>query len=155
MQKSTDYHVKKKKKVHHNETANSIHILSYRLLNNHIQFLYPRLGKLEKTLKQSRMPIPFEVYVASMVFFSMIAAVCGAIMGFVASQFINIQPASVGLILPLLTGLMLFGMTFGILQAIPAIRVKNRAAKLVEERYGTCSHATCNCNNTSLAHYAI
>ena len=48
-------------------------------------------------------------------FSSMIAGACGAVMGFIASQFINIQPASVGLILPLLTGLMLFGMTFGIL----------------------------------------
>ena len=28
---------------------------------------------------------------------------------------------------------MLFGMTFGILQIIPAIKVKNRSAKLIEE----------------------
>jgi flagellar protein FlaJ len=54
-------------------------------------------------------------------------------MGAIASQFINIQPASIGMILPLLSGLMLFGMTFGILQMIPAIRVKNRSAKLIEE----------------------
>ena len=79
------------------------------------------------------MPIPFEVYVSSMVFFSMIAGVCGIIMGLFASQFINIQPASVGLLLPLIMGLMLFGMTFGVLQIIPALRVKNRASKLNEE----------------------
>jgi len=79
------------------------------------------------------MPIPFEVYVSSMIFFSMIAGVCGIIMGFVSLQFINIQPASIGFLLPILSGLMLFGMTFGVLQIIPSIRVKNRASKLVEE----------------------
>jgi len=79
------------------------------------------------------MPIPFEVYVTSMVFFSTIAGVCGAIIGFVASQFISIQPAIIGLLLPILTGLALMGMTFGILQMIPPIKVKNRAAKLLEE----------------------
>lgn len=63
----------------------------------------------------------------------MITGVCGIIMGFIASQFINIQPASVGLLLPVITGLMLFGMTFGVLQTIPALRVKNRASKLSEE----------------------
>jgi len=63
----------------------------------------------------------------------MIAGVCGIIMGVVALQFINIQPASVGFLLPLITGLMLFGMTFGVLQIIPAFRVKNRASNLLEE----------------------
>jgi flagellar protein FlaJ len=98
-----------------------------------VKFLHPKLSSLDKSIKQAMMPIPFEVYVSSMVFFSMIAGVCGGIMGLIASQFINIQPASMGMILPLLSGLMLFGMTFGMLQIIPSIKVKNRSAKLVEE----------------------
>jgi len=123
---------KQKKKIKE-ESVGQIHVFSYKLLNEHVKFLHPKLGSLEKSIKQAMIPIPFEVYVSSMVFFSMIAGVCGIIMGFVASQFINIQPASVGLLLPVIMGLMLFGMTFGVLQIIPAFRVKNRASKLLEE----------------------
>ncbi len=123
----------KKIKKSKEESVGQIHVFSYKLLNEHVKFMHPKLSSLEKSIKQAMMPIPFEVYVSSMVFFSMIAGVCGIIMGFVASQFINIQPASIGLLLPLVTGLMLFGMTFGILQIIPAVKVKNRSAKLLEE----------------------
>jgi len=123
---------KQKKKIRE-ESVGQVHVFSYKLLNEHVKFMHPKLSSLEKSIKQSMMPIPFEVYVSSMVFFSMIAGVCGIIMGIVAWQFINIQPASVGFLLPLITGLMLFGMTFGVLQIIPAFRVKNRAAKLSEE----------------------
>ncbi len=123
---------KQKKKIKE-ESVGQVHVFSYKLLNEHVKFMYPKLSSLEKSIKQAMMPIPFEVYVSSMVFFSMIAGVCGAIMGVVAIQFINIQPASVGFLLPLISGLMLFGMTFGVLQIIPAFKVKNRAAKLSEE----------------------
>ncbi len=123
---------KQKKKIRE-ESVGQVHVFSYKLLNEHVKFMHPKLSSLEKSIKQAMMPIPFEVYVSSMVFFSMIAGVCGIIMGFVATQFINIQPASVGFLLPLITGLMLFGMTFGVLQIIPVFRVKNRAAKLSEE----------------------
>jgi flagellar protein FlaJ len=123
---------KQKKKVQE-ESVGQLHIYSYKLLNDHVKVLHPKLSSLEKSIKQAMMPIPFEVYVSSMVFFSMIAGICGIVMGVIASQFINIQPASMGMILPLLSGLMLFGMTFGILHMIPAIRVKNRSAKLIEE----------------------
>ncbi len=123
---------KQKKKIKE-ESVGRIHVFSYKLLNDHVKFLHPKLGSLEKSIKQAMMPIPFEVYVSSMVFFSMIAGVCGIIMGLFASQFINIQPASVGFLLPLIMGLMLFGMTFGVLQTIPVFRVKNRASKLNEE----------------------
>ena len=123
---------KQKKKIQE-ESVGQIHVYSYKLLNEHVKFLHPKLMSLDKSIKQAMMPIPFEVYVSSMVFFSMIAGGCGIIMGVIASQFINIQPASVGMLLPLLSGLMLFGMTFGILQIIPSIKVKNRSAKLIEE----------------------
>ncbi len=123
---------KQKKKIRE-ESVGQVHVFSYKLLNEHVKFMHPKLSSLEKSIKQAMMPIPFEVYVSSMVFFSMIAGVCGTIMGFIATQFINIQPASIGFLLPLITGLMLFGMTFGVLQIIPIFRVKNRAAKLSEE----------------------
>ena len=123
---------KQKKKIRE-ESVGQVHVFSYKLLNEHVKFMHPKLSSLEKSIKQAMMPIPFEVYVSSMIFFSMIAGVCGIIMGLVAIQFINIQPASVGFLLPLITGLMLCGMTFGLLQIIPSFRVKNRASKLSEE----------------------
>ena len=123
----------KPKKKLREESVGQIHVFSYKLLNDHVKFLHPKLSSLEKSIKQAMIPIPFEVYVASMVFFSMIAGVCGIIMGLVAIQYINIQPASVGFLLPLITGLMLFGMTFGLLKLIPSIRVKNRSSRLSEE----------------------
>jgi len=123
---------KQKKKIQE-ESVGQLHVYSYKLLNDHVKFLHPKLSSLDKSIKQAMMPIPFEVYVSSMVFFSMIAGVCGAVMGLIAVQFINIQPVAMGMILPLLSGLMLFGMTFGMLQIIPAIKVKNRSAKLIEE----------------------
>ena len=115
------------------ESVGVIHVYSYKLLNEHVRFLYPKLGKLEKTIKQAMMPIPFEVYVTSMVFFSLIAGICGVIIGLVANQFINIQPAIVGYLLPPVAGMTLMVMTFGILQTIPPVRVKNRSTKLLEE----------------------
>ena len=123
----------KPKKKMKEEKVGQIHVFSYKMLNEHIKFMYPKLSTLEKSIMQAMMPIPFEVYVSSMIFFSMIAGVCGVIMGLVSLQFINIQPASIGFLLPILSGLMLFGMTFGFLRLIPSIKVKNRASKLVEE----------------------
>lgn len=115
------------------ESVGVIHVYSYKLLNEHVRFLYPKLGKLEKTIKQAMMPIPFEVYVTSMVFFSLVAGICGVVIGLVATQFINIQPAIVGYLLPPIAGMALMTMTFGILQIIPPVRVKNRSTKLLEE----------------------
>ena len=115
------------------ESVGVIHVYSYKLLNEHIKFLYPKLGTLEKSIKQAMMPIPFEVYVSSMIFFSLIAGICGAIIGLIASQFINIQPVIIGYLLPLVAGMSLMAMTFGLLQIIPPVRVKNRSTKLLEE----------------------
>lgn len=115
------------------ESVGVIHVYSYKLLNDHIKFLYPKLRTMEKSIKQAMMPIPFEVYVSSMVFFSLIAGICGMIIGLIATQFINIQPAIVGYLLPPIAGMALMAMTFGILQIIPPVRVKNRSTKLLEE----------------------
>jgi flagellar protein FlaJ len=95
--------------------------------------LYPKLGKLEKTLKQSRIPIPFEVYVSSMVFFSFIAGLVGLSAGIAIAILVNIQPAAFTFLLPIITGAGMAQITFFILQLMPNINIKNRAAKLVEE----------------------
>ena len=113
--------------------SSSIHVFSYRLLNNHVKFLYPRLHKVEKILKQSRIPIPYEVYVCSMVFFSAIAGMIGLIAGIVISILVNIQPAAFAFLLPIIAGAGMAQITFFILQTMPNIQIKNRASKLQEE----------------------
>lgn len=123
----------KQKQKQNEEEVGVIHVYSYKLLNDHIKFLYPKLKSLEKSLKHSMTPIPFEVYVSSMVFFSLIAGICGTVIGIVISQFINIQPAIVGYLLAPIAGMSLMGMTFVILQSLPSITVKTRANKLLEE----------------------
>jgi len=133
VQKSTDYPSPMKKMARAEESASSIHILSYRLLNNHIQFLYPKLGKLEKTLKQSRIPIPYEVYVCSMVFFSFIAGLVGLAAGIAIAILVNIQPVAFAFLLPIIAGAGMAQITFFILQLMPNINIKNRSAKLIEE----------------------
>ncbi|KAF6247426.1 pilus assembly protein TadC [Nitrosopumilus sp. b3] len=123
----------KKQKKNDEESVGQIHVYSYKLLNEHVKFLHPKLKSLDKSIKQAMMPIPFEVYVSSMIFFSLIAGICGAVLALIVAQFINIQPASLSFLLPVLAGFMLFGITFGILQMIPKVRVTNRSSKLVEE----------------------
>jgi len=134
LQKSFDYSINtgKKKKVTDNSSG-SIHVFSYRLLNKHIQFLYPKLSKLEKTIKHARMPIPFEVYVCSVVFFSIIAGVLGLVSGIVIALVINIQPVAFAFILPIIAGAGMAQGTFFLLQMMPQIHVKNRATRLIEE----------------------
>jgi len=124
---------KKKLKYRKKDSAFSIHILSYRLLNNHVQFLYPRLAGLEKNLKQAMLPIPFDVYVCSMVFFSLLAAGIGAVIGIAVSILVNIQPPVFAILLPIIATAGIGQVTFFALQFIPTINVKNRSARLIEE----------------------
>lgn len=115
------------------DSVSSIHIFSYKILNEHIKSIYPKFKPLEKNIKQSMMPIPFEVYVSGMVFFSIIAGIGGMILGIVVSMVIHIQPASLVLFIPIISGTSLMGLTFYALQIIPAINVKTRSSRLVEE----------------------
>ena len=133
MQKSSGYSEQMNKKGGITESTGSIHVLSYRLLNNRIQFLYPKLGKLERTLKQSRIPIPYEVYVCSMVFLSLIAGLIGLAAGIAISLIVNIQPIAFAFILPIIAGAGMAQITFFILQMMPNVNIKNRGSKLIEE----------------------
>ena len=104
MKSSEDFNRVTKKRKSDVDSTSSLRILSYRLLNNHVQFLYPRLGEVEKSLKQAMIPIPFEVFVCSMVFFSIIAGVIGLGIGIVVSLVVEIQPAAFAFLLPIIAG---------------------------------------------------
>jgi len=124
---------KKNKSKSKHEAVSSLHVLSYRLLNDHVQFLYPRLTTLETNLKQAMMPIPFDVYVCGIVLFSIIAGVVGIIVGAAVALLVSIQPAAFAVVLPILGGVSIGAIVFFVLLTIPVINVKNRAAKLAEE----------------------
>jgi flagellar protein FlaJ len=133
MKSSTDFKRGTKKRKSDADSGSSLRILSYRLLNNHVQFLYPRLGGVEKSLKQAMIPIPFEVYVCSIVFFSIIAGVIGLGIGIVVSLVVEIQPAAFAFLLPIIAGAGMAQMTFFILQTMPKINIKNRQSRLIDE----------------------
>ena len=103
------------------------------MLNERLDFLYPKFKPLEKAIKESMMPIPFEVYVCSMIFFSMLSGIGGAIVGIIVTQVVDVQPAALGYLLPLGSAVLFGGMTFGVLQMMPTFKVKGRSSKLMEE----------------------
>ena len=125
--------VNRKKKVRDVEKVGPMHIYAYKILNDRVGWLYPKFKPLEKTIKESMMPIPFEVYVCSMVFFSMLSAIGGAVIGIIVALFVNVQPVILEYLIPVGAGVGFAAMTFGMLQMIPSFRVKGRAAKLEEE----------------------
>ena len=124
---------KKSLQYQKSDSASSLQVYSYKLLNDRVQFLYPRLTTLESTLKQAMMPIPFDVYVCSMTFFSVLAAIFGLGIGVAISIFMNIQPFAFAVLLPIITGAGLGQMTFFVLQMLPTMQAKNRSSKLIEE----------------------
>jgi len=115
------------------ESVSSIHVISYKLLNQHLRFLYPKLYKLKKNIMQSMMPVPFEVYVCSMIFFSVLAGIVGTLIGVIFTSMIKIQPDSVSYVLPMLVGFSLMEITFLIMYILPSINLKTRSARLLEE----------------------
>lgn len=125
--------ISKKKKIRDREKVGPIHIYSYKLLNERVKWLYPKFGPLEKAIKESMMPIPFEVYVCSMVFFSLLTAAIGGFFGAIVMTFINVQPPILEVFIPIGAGVLFAVMTFVILQLVPSFRVKSRSAKLMEE----------------------
>lgn len=112
--------------------ASKFQVFSYKVLNRHIYFLYPRLPKLREHIRQAMMPIPFEVFVASMVLSSFIAGICGAVATIVVSLIFNLEIVSAA-VLSVVATIGLGIITFFAMQSIPIINAKTRAAKLAEE----------------------
>ncbi|HUU47654.1 MAG TPA: type II secretion system F family protein [Nitrosopumilaceae archaeon] len=123
----------KKRKVRKTEKVGAVHIYAYKMLNERCKVLHPKFRPLEKAIKESMMPIPYEVYLASMVFSSIIAAVAGFIVGVIATFFISIQPVALEYVIPFGVAVGAGGMVFGLFQVMPSLRVKTRSSKLMEE----------------------
>jgi len=123
----------KKRKARKAEKVGIIHIYAYKLLNKRCKSLSPKFKPLEKAIKESMMVIPYEVYLASMVFSSIIAAVAGFIVGVIATFFISIQPVALEYVIPIGVAVGCGAMVFGFFQLMPSLRVKTRSSKLMEE----------------------
>lgn len=116
----------------HKHQASGFQVYSYRLLNRHLDFLYPRLPKLRENIKQAMMPMPYEVFVASMVFASIITAIIGLVGAFMALTLLNVEIIPT-VILSIVSSMGLAIMTFFGMQLVPILNSKNRAAKLSDE----------------------
>ncbi|CAE6498501.1 MAG: type II secretion system F family protein [Candidatus Nitrosotenuis sp.] len=122
----------KSKQYEKSHQPSGFQVFSYRLLNGHIGFLYPRLTDLRDNIRQAMMPIPYEVYVASMVLSSMIAMITGIVVAVIVLSYFNVD-TPVTLLLGAIAGLVLSVMVFFGMQAVPVLNSKNRSAKLSEE----------------------
>ncbi|MBI5698203.1 MAG: type II secretion system F family protein [Thaumarchaeota archaeon] len=124
--------LKSNAQVEQKNQPSSFQVFSYRLLNKHVYFLYPKLPRLSENIKQAMMPVPFEVFVASMVLSSIIASAVGFVITLIASIILNIEPLVAGL-LAIVGSLGLGLMTFAILQVTPVLNAKTRLDKLKDE----------------------
>jgi len=116
-----------------NSSISRLQILSYKLLKDHVEFLFPRLKGLKKNIKQAMMPIPFDIYVTNMVFTSLIVGIITAIGVLMFTLIFNIQPATIAIFLPFISGIASGQITFFVLLTLPSIKVKSRSTKLSEE----------------------
>ena len=121
----------KKEKAPKNQPS-PFQVYSYRLLNKHIYFLYPKLPKLKIGIREAMMPVPFEVFVASMILSSVIAGIVGFATTLTISMIFNIEPL-VAALLAVVGSLGLGLMTFAALQLTPMLNAKTRLTKLREE----------------------
>lgn len=78
------------------------------------------------------MPMPYEVFVASMVFASIITAIIGLVGAFMALTLLNVEIIPT-VILSIVSSMGLAIMTFFGMQVVPILNSKNRAAKLSDE----------------------
>ncbi len=121
-----------KSKVEPKHQPSTFQVFSYRLLNRHIGFLYPRLPRLRDSIKQAMMPVPFEVFVASMVTTSFIATIVGLVTTIVISIMFNFDPI-IGALLTVVGSIGTGLMTFVSMQVLPVLNAKTRSDKLKEE----------------------
>ncbi|MDH3276838.1 MAG: type II secretion system F family protein [Nitrosopumilus sp.] len=125
--------VKRKKRVLESEKVGPAHIYAYKLLDEHVKFLHPKFRHVEKAIKESMMPIPYEVYVASMALFSLVSTIAGGVIGIIVALLVDIEPPILEILIPIGAAFGFGGMVFVVLQMIPSMKVKTRSSKLMEE----------------------
>jgi len=123
--------IKQEKNKEKNQFSD-LYVTGYRLFHKRISFLFPRLEKIEESLNQAMMPIPYEVYVCGMVLFSLIAGAVGLVAGIGLSLLLGMK-LEFGILLPIVLALTLAQLTFLIMIKIPNMNAGVRAGKIDSE----------------------
>jgi flagellar protein FlaJ len=123
----------KKTDIAPQRSVTQLHIVSYRMFGDIAGPLYSRMSQLKETIRHSMLGVPFEVYVCTMLFVSIMAGIITGMLAFVGTQMNPGMPIGVSLIFTNGFGLGVFGLTFGVLYLVPSFMVKMRAQKLSEE----------------------
>jgi len=106
---------------------------SYKLLSKKVSFLFSRLSGLEDKTIKSGFGVYYEAFVCGLVLASIIAGIIGVIAGVVVSLLVTLEPAFLEFALPLLLGVVLGQVTFGIMYILPGFKLKSRNARLLAE----------------------
>ena len=109
-----------------------LYFVGYNLFHKRASFLFPRLEKINESLEQAMMPIPYEVYVCGMVLFSLIAGAVGLVAGIGLSLVFAMQ-LEFNILLPIVLALSFAQMTFLVLIKYPNINAGTRAGKIEAE----------------------
>jgi flagellar protein FlaJ len=123
----------KEKKTAQQQPVSTIYASSYRLLNKHVKFLYPRLMSLEPKLAKAMMLVPYEPYVCGMVMLSLIAGIVGIGIGVAISLVAVITPVEFEALLPVIMGMVMFQAIFALMYFLPAININGRRKRITEE----------------------
>jgi flagellar protein FlaJ len=123
----------KPKKKAQIQPVSTIYAMGYRLLNERLLFLYPRLTPLEGQLAKAQMRIPYEAYICGMALVGIIAGIAGVIAGFIVSALVTLTPPEFETFLPVILGAVFFQATFGGMYTLPSINASSRRKKLGEE----------------------
>ncbi len=123
---------KTRKKFSRSTSVTRLHIVAYFMFNDYAKSLYPKFTTLETTIKHSMSAVPFEVYVCTMLFLSLVSGIVSSMLTFVATQAAGVNIIA-SIVFTLLFGVGIAGMIFGILYTIPGFMVKTRRMKLHEE----------------------
>lgn len=111
----------------------TLYSFSYRLMSKRVGFMYLRFTNLNSKLEQSMMLVPFEAYISTMAFLSMIGGFVGVIAGIITMFLVNVDPAEFKILFPFIGGMSFSLLILGLVYLYPGMNVKSRKSKIGEE----------------------
>ena len=122
VQPSIVHRTKKEPKVKKEDEVSGIYAASYRLLENRVKFLYPRLMSLENKLDKAMMLVPYEPYVCSMVLVGIIVGIVSMVFAAAFVFIINIQQIELKIFFPFISAAAGFEAGFGVMYKYPEVK---------------------------------
>ncbi len=122
----------KQEKIKEKNQFSHLYVVGYNLFSKRASFLFTRLEKLNETLEQAMMPIPYEVYVSGMVLFSLIAGSVGLVTGIGISLVFGMQ-LEFNILLSIALALSFAQITFLVMLKYPSFNAEMRKEKIESE----------------------